>query len=302
MPGLAVTIEELRQGDTLLGNLAFELYSEGADIHAQNISGLIAAMRIRSSEPAAIVWQQGPGGHTVLDAHFYFEDLGQSLEQLGYEQIIVTEDGSFQLALQWPGGPQHFSLQQGEGSLLVDIGKGNFPDVSGGASGTLRVVSILNLAEIVQRLSLSHMFESGIPFNAVEGEVFLHGGTIDVAKMNVEGGASSFQFSGLSDVASQRLDGELVVTLPVANNLSWVAALTAGLPVAAGVFLLSKVFESQVNRLTSAVYLASGTWDEPTVKFDRVFDDTEAIGAGQAKAAPAAVLPVPPDPTQSGSP
>jgi uncharacterized protein (TIGR02099 family) len=302
LPELAVTIEELRQGDTLLGNLAFELYSEGADIHVQNISGLIAAMQIRSSEPAGIVWQQGLADHTVLDAHLYFEDLGQSLEQLGYEQIIVTEGGSFQLALEWPGGPQHFSLQQGEGSLLVDIGMGSFPDVSGGASGTLRVVSILNLAEIVQRLSLSHMFESGIPFNAVEGEVFLRGGTIDVAKMKVEGGASSFQFSGLSDVASRRLDGELVVTLPVANNLSWVAALTAGLPVAAGVFVLSKVFESQVNRLTSAVYLASGTWDEPTVTFDRVFDDTEATGAGQAKAAPAVVLPVPPAAAQPGSP
>ena len=97
--------------------------------------------------------------------------------------------------------------------------------------------------------------------------------------MAVQGGASSFQFSGVSEVASQSLDGELVVTLPVANNLPWVAALTAGLPVAAGVFVLSKLFESQVNRLTSLVYTTTGSWDEPVVKFDRVFDDSAPGGA-----------------------
>ena len=120
------------------------------------------------------------------------------------------------------------------------------------------------------------MFESGIPFNTIEGEAVLQGGTIEVRDMAVQGGASSFQFSGVSEVASQSLDGELVVTLPVANNLPWVAALTAGLPVAAGVFVLSKLFESQVNRLTSLVYTTTGSWDEPVVKFDRVFDDSAA--------------------------
>ncbi len=299
LPELEVTVGEIRHGDTLLGNLAFKLYSEGANIHAHDISGQITAMQIRSSEPASLVWQQGPAGHTAIDSRLYFADLGDTLEQLGYERIIETEDGSFQLALQWPGGPQNFALEQGQGSLLVDIGAGTFPEVSDGASGTLRVVSILNLTEIVQRLSLSHMFESGVPFNKVDGEVIFNGGTIEVAKMDVEGGASSFQFSGVSEVESRSLDGELVVTLPVASNLPWVAALAAGLPVAAGVYVLSKVFENQVNRLTSAVYIATGTWDDPEVKFDRVFDDTEGSAAETSSAAPderAAVKPVPAQP------
>jgi hypothetical protein len=79
--------------------------------------------------------------------------------------------------------------------------------------------------------------------------------------------------SGLSDVASQTLDAELVATLPVANNLPWVAALAAGLPVAAGVFVVSKVFEKQVNRLSSGIYSIKGTWDDPQINFDRIFDD-----------------------------
>ena len=300
LPELDVTVGEMRRGDTLLGNLAFKLYSNGENIHAHSISGEIAAMQIRSSEPASLVWRQGLLGHTAIESRLHFDDFGDTLQRLGYERIIVTEDGSFQLTLEWPGGPQDFSLEQAQGSLLVDIGAGTFPDVSGGASGTLRVVSILNLTEIVRRLSLSHMFESGVPFDKVDGEVIFQGGTIDVARMDVDGGASSFQFSGVSDVASRSLDGELVVTLPVASNLPWLAAFTAGLPVAAGVFVLSKLFENQVNRLTSAVYSATGTWDDPQVEFDRVFDDTEANETVQTPATkqettpPAAVIPVQP--------
>ena len=93
--------------------------------------------------------------------------------------------------------------------------------------------------------------------------------------MNVEGG-SSFQFSGVSDVAAQSLDGELIATLPVANNLPWVAALAASLPIAAGVFVVSKVFNKQMNRLSSAVYRIGGSWDEPEVKFDHIFDGSTA--------------------------
>lgn len=182
------------------------------------------------------------------------------------------------MALEWPGGPQDFSLANVLGSLDLDIADGRFLDTPAGASGTLRVVGILNLADIVQSLSLnlSEMFESGIPFHTIEGEVFFHAGSIEVGQMDVKGRSSSFQFTGISEVASQNLDGELIATLPVANNLPWVAALAAGLPVAAGVFVVSKVFEKQMNQFSSAVYRISGYWEDPQVKFDRIFDTSSA--------------------------
>jgi uncharacterized protein YhdP len=112
---------------------------------------------------------------------------------------VETEDGDVALGLRWPGAPQDFSLAQAQGSMQVQIGSGSFLQASAGATEALRVVSILNLADIVQRLSLSNMFESGIPFDSVQGEVELGGGTLTVARMDVQGG-SSFQFSGVSDV------------------------------------------------------------------------------------------------------
>jgi hypothetical protein len=98
-----------------------------------------------------------------------------------------------------------------------------------------------------------------------------------------------FRFSGSSDILTRSLDGELVATLPVANNLPWVAALTAGLPIAAGVFVVSRLFEKQVSQLSSAVYGIRGTWDDPKIRLDRIFDTgaDAARNAAEAEVQPA---------------
>ena len=110
----------------------------------------------------------------------------------------------------------------------------------------------------------------------------MHSGTLEVNEIDVNGASSGFRFTGLVDLDNapepQTVDGELVVTLQVAKNLPWVAALAAGLPVAAGVFVVSKVFEKQVNRFSSGVYSITGNLDDPEVAFDRVFDDADGAG------------------------
>lgn len=72
---------------------------------------------------------------------------------------------------------------------------------------------------------------------------------------------------------------DLVVTLPLASNLPWVAALAGGLPAAAGVYIASKLFSEQVDRYSSAVYHVEGDWRDPTIRFRRMFDEAEEATA-----------------------
>lgn len=269
LPRLDITIDELYRAGVPLGTLSFVLAPIAGALEARAITGELAGLRLLQDSPGYLQWnRQG----TKLQATLRFDDLGDTLAQLGYERILETDSGSFDLNLRWPDSPRGFSLATSRGSLRVAVDEGRFLTASAGASGTLRVVSILNLADIVQRLSLTHMFESGIPFDRLGGELFFHAGEIEVPLMEVEGAATGFAFSGLSDVEQRSLNGELVATLPVASNLPWVAALTAGLPVAAGVFVVSKLFEKQMTQLSSAVYSITGSWDEPQIRFDRIFD------------------------------
>ncbi len=289
IPDIDVKIEGLNYSGTALGDLRLSVRSSDEVLLFENIVGQFAGLASAPENPATLVWDLGGDASTTrFNAQLEFEDLGRTLEQLTYQSIVETSSGKMDLSLNWPGAPQEFSLVGALGSLDLDIAEGRFLNTPVGTSGTLKVVGILNLANIVQRLSLdlSDVFSSGIPFHKIDGEVFFHGGQIEVASMEVEGRSSGFQFTGVSDVASQSLDGELIATLPVANNLPWVAALAAGLPVAAGVFVVSKVFEKQMNRFSSAIYKIEGSWQDPQVNFDRVFDTSSSksvVGAQDPK-------------------
>ncbi|WP_027950680.1 YhdP family protein [Haliea salexigens] len=268
-PDIDVAIAELLRGGRPLGQLSFALRPGERRLQVQQLQGRLADLQIAADPAPELSWSdQG----TRLRMGLVAGDLAATLTALGYEAIVETEQGRFDVDMQWPGAPQQFSLADASGGLTLALENGRFLSASAGTSGALRVVSILDLADIVQRLSLTQWFESGIPFDRMSGELRVQDGVIRVPQIAVTGAGSSFRFSGRSNVASRELDGELVATLPVANNLPWVAALTAGLPVAAGVFVVSKLFEKQVSQLSSAVYRISGTWQEPAVRLDRIFD------------------------------
>jgi len=273
LPLVQVAVADLYRSGKRLGELKFDLSGQDQVIAADNITGELANLQFRPEAPGQLLWYRGETPYCEVQAGLSFADLGQTLEYFDYQRIVETEHGELDLQLRWPGAPQDFSLAQGAGSMLVRIGAGSFLEASAGATGALHVVSILNLADIVRRLSLTTMFESGIPFDSVGGKVELDDGILKVARMDVSGG-SSFQFSGESDVQARTIAGKLVATLPVASNLPWIAAFAASLPVAAGVYVISQVFDKQMDRLSSAVYTIGGTWDDPEVNFDRLFDDT----------------------------
>lgn len=280
-PAIEVDIADLQRGSQLLGHVAFALQPEEDSLHVQRIRGELLGLTLSAEDPGSLVWS---ADGTRLQAQLLAADLGDTLSALGYERILETSRGRLGLDLRWPGAPQQFALAASAGALSVAVEEGRFLTASAGASGTLRVVSILNLADIVQRLSLTQLFESGIPFDGMQGAVNFSAGVIEVPRLDVASAATGFRFSGSSDVLSRSLDGELVATLPVANNLPWMAALAAGLPVAAGVFVVSKLFEKQMSQLSSAVYSISGTWDDPRIRLDRIFDTGNGAAASAAEA------------------
>ena len=83
-----------------------------------------------------------------------------------------------------------------------------------------------------------------------------------------------FQFVGQANIPESNIDGELVATLPIASNLPWMFALVSGLPAAAAVYVISKLFNKQMDRFSSAIYTVEGPWADPKVKFQRIFDNT----------------------------
>jgi len=297
---VGVDILELRRAGERVGHLAFELDRDEDAIVARGIRGELFGLRSRSEEGGVLRWARGEGApgegapgegapgegapdegapdETQFAIDVAFDDLGQVLLALGYAPTLVTDNGSASADLRWSGSPRALALATLAGTVAVEGRDGRLLEAKGSA-GALKVLSLLNLAEILRGLSLSHMFESGIPFERAASEFRFRRGSMEIPALTLRGAASAFEFSGVTRLADSEpsIEGELVVTLPVANNLPWVAALAGGLPVAAGVYVVSKVFEKQVKRMSSGVYEVSGPLGSPEVRLRRIFDDSASI-------------------------
>jgi uncharacterized protein (TIGR02099 family) len=273
LPPMRVDVLDLYSGERRLGEVGFDLDprpEEGA-LYAADIGGTLWEARLAEPQAGLLRWSGADGVEaTELEVDAAFGDLGRVIAAAGFTPSLESDHGRAAFRLQWPGQPSQFEAALASGTISLSAERGR---VLESRPGPLALIGFFNFAEIVRGLSLTHVFESGIPFETASAELHLHAGTVEVAELQIDGAASAFSFTGISDLTQGEVDGELVVTLPVANNLPWVAALAGGLPVAAGVFVVSKVFEKQVNRMSSAVYGVSGDIDSPDVEFRRLFDD-----------------------------
>ncbi len=291
LPVLQVNIVELYRGEDLWGDLSFELRDDGPDFRFSNIRGNLQGLQLGYEEGLQLDWLGvGKDAQTRLRGTLAFLDFGEVLVEYQYDRIIETNSGRVHLDLAWPGSPNEFELARTSGTLTLDVDDGRFLNTSAGTAGTLRVVGILNLTEIVRRLSLDlrYVFRSGVPFDSITGELIFQEGMVDVPQVDVAGRSSRFQFVGVANIPEETVDGELVATLPIASNLPWVAALISGLPAAAGVYVISKLFTKQLDRFSSAVYRVEGPWGDPQVNFQRIFDSTATDQTLQADGSEAA--------------
>ena len=295
LPELQVTVEDMQRRGQALGNLDFDLRQTGDNYHLSNISGNLRGLSLGGDGDFALDWlREGDGDSTRVHGTVQFQNFGDVLSQYSYQQVLETSGGGFDIDMRWPGAPMDFRMAASTGRIGVAMEQGRFLNSSAAAEGTLRVVGLLNLTEFVRRLSFDTgtLFQSGISFDSISGELLLREGSIEVPQMDVLGRSSRFQFVGLVDLDQVRVDGELLATLPIASNLPWVAAAIGGLPAAAGVYVVSKLFTQQVDRFSSIVYDISGPWEDPEVRFERIFDtdlkQREASSAnGESGGAPA---------------
>lgn len=277
-PLIAVTVEQLSNKGSILGDLHFDLSVQKEQITASDIVGDVSGIALREGAPARMVWRMGEFAWTRFNGRMHFSNLGDVLTNQGYQRVIETDTGVLNVDVTWPGSPHDMGLKDARGSLQLAIGEGRFLKTSAATSNALRVIGILNLADFVSRLSLdiSPFVKSGIVFDSITGDIALAQNDLVIHRVDVNGRSSRFILSGNADVLNQTMDAELGVTLPVTNNLPLVAAATGAWPLAAGLFVAGQVFGDQIDKIASMVYQVEGSWQDPEVSLERLFDGNAA--------------------------
>jgi uncharacterized protein YhdP len=228
---------------------------------------------INWGEESHLIWRADESEErTELVLAAQIQDISESLELLGVSPIMETRSGALEANWEWEGGPTDFELPAVAGTLTLDMQSGSFTSAKAEAEGAMRLLSLMNLSGLFRRANINQLFDPGVTFDSAKGRFEFDRGILRIPEFSVEGSGGYFSFVSEIDLNKELLDGELVVTLPLVENIPWVAALAGGLPVAAGTYLVSKVFEDQVNQLSSGIYSVSGNLDDPQVVFERVFD------------------------------
>lgn len=286
-PAINLDIADLSVAGKPWGSVGFDLRSDGRGAHFDRLRGRIRGIKLDAGDqPSRLDWLRDErGDRSYLDGQFDLGDLGDVLKQWGFSRAIESKQGAINARLSWPGAPDQWQLVLSEGELNFDIEDGRFFRVSDTASGALRLLSVFNMANIVRRLKFDFrdVFSSGIAFDSMRGALVLDDRQLIFSKpMEVKGPSSAFQMSGDIDLEREVPDLRLVATLPIGSNLPWIAALVGGLPAAAGAYVVSKVFEEQVDSFSSAVYDIDGTLSNPELTFQQIFDVESATGGDDA--------------------
>ncbi|HSG61160.1 MAG TPA: YhdP family protein [Pseudomonadales bacterium] len=278
IPSLDASIGELRRGDKVLGNWAFDLRSRDNLLAVENVLAKHGDLIIEGNDAsvgANFYWQRGEQSLTRLDGVFKLGNIAEYMETFGVPATMTSERASFDIQAQWQGRPTDVAIQDVTGEVALDIANGMFLNVPDSATSALNITNLFNFGALVQRLKLdfSDLTNGGVRYDNVVGQMRFAEGTMDILdSIEIEGPSSEFSMSGGANLVSREVDLSLVAILPITGNISLITAATANLPAAVGVYVVSKLFKKQFDKLSSVVYHITGPWEEPVIEFNKLFD------------------------------
>ena len=280
-PHLSFATEGLRIGEEELGSLAFLMRPISDGVELSDIRAEITGINISSlpdGEPAVLSWRSVNGEHSSrLSGLLKTFDLGAVLAAWELPVVLNSKQAVAIVDLSWNDKPWEFSIDKLNGQTALNFKDGNFfraPSTTSNAF--IKMISLINFHTWARRLRLdfSDLLASGVSYENLKGGLqFSEGAVAFDAPIVVDLPSGKMRLMGNADLFAETIDARLIATLPIGTNLPWIVALAGGLPAAAGVYITGKVFEKQVDRVSSFSYTVTGPWKEPEIQVDRIFSD-----------------------------
>ena len=273
IPAVDLTIDKLFRGDDLLGSWAVKVRPTAKGIALNDLDVSVKGLQIDGNGG----WEGAPGASASwYKGRLEGKNLADILKAWNFAPTVTSRDFRLDVDGRWPGSPAWVGLKRFSGSLDAALRKGQFVEVEGGAQA-LRVFGLLNFNSIGRRLRLdfSDLLDKGLSYDRVKGLLVASEGVyVTREPITLTGPSSNLELDGTLDMVRDRVDANLLVTLPVTNNLP-IAALIVGAPAIGGaLFLVDRLLGDRVARYASVHYRVEGPWKEPKISFIKPFEKT----------------------------
>lgn len=273
---------EFSIGKDNYGSWSFKLTPGKQGVTVTDIDASVKGLRLLGD----LDWLYADGKHvTEFSGQVGSSDAGDALEAWGYSRSLEGEEARLAGDLSWSGSPAMFSLIDSTGELEIKGKEGRFIEVESSAN-VLRLFGILNFTSLARRLRLdfSDLFKKGYSFDKLKGRLALDRGQVTfVDSLVIDGPSAKFKIDGRTDMINQQFDQELIVVLPVSDNIPIAATIVGAPQVGIPLYLLNKVFGNMFERFTSARYRVTGSWDDPKIELVKIFENRTSGKAGEAQ-------------------
>jgi uncharacterized protein (TIGR02099 family) len=259
------------------GSWQFNLSLNESSVVLQDLYASVKGMLVHGvdEQGALLEWTiDGETHQSKFDGILSSPEIATALAKWGFAPSIEGETFRFGASTTWSGSPAMISRDIMEGRVSLESDRGRFVQATGG--GAMKLLGIFDFASLARRFrfDFTDVADEGYQFNEIEGEWRFDKGRINVTEpITIKGSSSSFKIGGEANLMTGAIDGDMIVTLPVSRNLPWYSAVMVSPVVGAGVFLVQKVFEDQIDQMSSAKYKVTGTIDEPIIEFSDIFSN-----------------------------
>ena len=262
LPLAQVSIASLGYGERDLGRWDFKLQPQQNGLLLNDVVGVLGSLNVEAN----LDWHFYQQQHSSwLDLRLKAQDVAKVVSEWGATPGLATESAQMSGKVSWQGSPVAFNWQTLNGDATLQVKKGRVLDAGSGTQ-VMKIFSLFNTNTIWRRLSLdfSDLAKDGISFDTIAGQYrIVDGVATTVVPLDVEGPTFDLSLQGSLDLYHETLSQQMLVTLPITENLALAAVFLATPQIAGAVFLVEKLIGKQLSRFTSVRYNIEGPWANP---------------------------------------
>ncbi len=262
LPAIELRADELNWQDRHFGRVDASVVREPAGLRLTRLATHSDAFDLTGT---GSWYAEAEGSRTHLQLDFTSSDLAAASRELGYRDSVAAERAHAVADVQWSGGPAEDALARMDGTIRLELERGQLRGVKPGAG---RVLGLMSVVDLPRRLSLDFrdVTDEGLAFDRVRGDFRIESGNAFTDDLVLKGPAVDIGIVGRTGLASQDYDQTIIVSGNPSGPMTVAGALAGGPVGAAGALLLSQLFKGQLQGLARIYYHVTGPWSDPTVE------------------------------------
>lgn len=265
VPSLDIEIEEAHFGIVRLGSISASVLNVGDGIELIGLEGMGEGFMFQAEGRSRL-------SDTIDDSRLGIQvrsdDVGRTLEYIGFKRSMEAREGRFDAEVTWHGGLRSDWLSAIRGNSSISIRNGTLVGVEPGAG---RVFGLLSLQALPRRLSLDFkdVFGEGTAFDRIGGDFQFVDGNAYTENLVMRSPAANIGIVGRTGLVARDYDQTVVIGADMGKTLPVAGVVVGGPAVGAALYLLSEVLRKPLQ--SQLTYRMTGPWDNPVI---------ERVGAG----------------------